>query len=165
MSFSQLSQHPCKTRERSGRYTCQPNQVILKLMSDPSTQQADDPIWTAIRAEAWSEEEHDPILRKYLRDTILKSRRLEDALSLQLSAKLATEAVYPMILQALIDHVFKNCPTSAAAIRADLQAVADRDPAAKGFLAPFLYFKGFHALQAYRVAHWYWNQGRRLLAI
>jgi serine O-acetyltransferase len=134
-------------------------------MSDPSTPQSSDPIWTAIRAEAWSEEERDPILRKYLRDTILKSRRLEDALSLQLSAKLATESVYPMILQALVDHVYKNCPISAAAIRADLQAVADRDPAARGFLVPFLYFKGFHALQAYRVAHWYWNQGRHLLAI
>jgi len=134
-------------------------------MSDPSTQPPADPIWTAIRAEAWSEEERDPILRKYLRDTILKSRRLEDALSLQLSAKLATECVYPMILQALIDHVFKNCPNSSVAIRNDLQAVADRDPAARGFLVPFLYFKGFHALQAYRVANWYWNQGRQLLAI
>ena len=134
-------------------------------MSDPHSQQATDPIWTAIRAEAWSEDERDPILRKYLRDTILKSRKLEDALSLQLSTRLATESVYPMILQALIDHVFKNCQTTPAAIRADLRAVVDRDPAARGFLVPFLYFKGFHALQAYRIAHWYWHQGRQLLAI
>src|SRR5437763_15223916 len=105
-------------------------------MSDP-VQQPADPIWTAIRAEAWSEDERDPILRKYLRDTILKSRKLEDALSLQLSAKLATETVYPMILQALTDHVFKNCPTSAATIRAVLRAVVDRDPASRGVLAPF----------------------------
>src|SRR5580765_8488682 len=134
-------------------------------MFDFSTQQLVDSIWTAIRAEAWFEEERDPILRKYLRDIVFKSRRLEDALSLQLSAKLATESVYPMILQALVDHVFKNCPASAAAIRADLRAICERDPAARGFLVPFLYFKGFHALQAYRVAHWYWNQGRQLLAI
>jgi serine O-acetyltransferase len=25
--------------------------------------------------------------------------------------------------------------------------------------------KGFHALQAYRIGHWLWNQGRRALAI
>ncbi len=133
-------------------------------MSDSNAQQPADPIWTAIRAEAWSEEERDPILRKFLRDTILKSHKLEDALSLHLSAKLATEAVYPMILQALVDHVFQKCPATAAAVRADLRAVCERDPAARGFLMPFLYFKGFHALQAYRVAHWYWNQGRQLLA-
>ena len=63
-------------------------------MSEPNTaSQTGDPVWTAIRAEAWSEEDRDPILRKFLKETILKSRTLEDALSLQLSAKLATECV------------------------------------------------------------------------
>ncbi len=134
-------------------------------MADASGQQTGDPIWTAIRAEAWSEEEREPLLRKYLKETILKSKRLEDALSLHLAAKLATESVYPMILQALIDHTWKESPEISRAIRADLQAIRDRDPASRGFLAPFLYFKGFHALQGYRVAHWYWNQGRQLLAV
>jgi serine O-acetyltransferase len=31
-------------------------------------------------------------------------------------------------------------------------------------LQPILYFKGFQAMQAYRVAHWLWTQGRRDLA-
>src|SRR5437763_3105959 len=133
-------------------------------MSDP-VQQPADPIWTAIRAEAWSEEERDPILRKFLKETILKSRRLEDALSLQLSCKLATESVYPMILRALIDQAFDASPAIGQAIRVDLQAVRDRDPASRGLLVPFLYFKGFHALQAYRVANWFWTQQRQLLAV
>lgn len=134
-------------------------------MAEASGQIPGDPIWTAIRAEAWSEEEREPLLRKYLKETILKSKRLEDALSLHLASKLATESVYPMILQALIDHTWKESSAISRAIRADLQAIRDRDPASRGFLSPFLYFKGFHALQAYRVAHWYWNQGRQLLAI
>jgi serine O-acetyltransferase len=50
------------------------------------------------------------------------------------------------------------------ALRADIRAVRDRDPAAQGFATPLLYFKGFHALQSYRVAHWLWTQGRRSLA-
>ncbi|MBS0267010.1 MAG: serine O-acetyltransferase [Planctomycetes bacterium] len=133
-------------------------------MADTSGQQTGDPIWTAIRAEAWSEEEREPLLRKYLRESILKSKRLEDALSSHLAAKLATESLYPMILQALIDHVWKESPEVTRALRADLQAIRDRDPASRGFLTPFLYFKGFHALQAYRIAHWYWNQERFLLA-
>lgn len=134
-------------------------------MPEPSGQPACDPIWTAIRAEAWSEDERDPILRKSLKETILKARSLEDSLSLQLSVKLGTEFVYPMILRALIDQAFAACPTIGQAIRRDLQAVRDRDPASRGMLVPFLYFKGFHALQAYRVAHWLWNQQRQLLAV
>ncbi|HLJ12343.1 MAG TPA: serine O-acetyltransferase [Planctomycetaceae bacterium] len=134
-------------------------------MSEPVAQALCDPIWTAIRAEAWSEEERDPILRKFLKEIILKNRRLEDALSLILSGKLATECVYPMILHALIDQAFAASPPIGRSARDDLQAVRDRDPASKGFLAPFLYFKGFHALESYRVANWYWSQGRQLLAV
>ncbi len=134
-------------------------------MPDPAAQQPCDPIWTAIRAEAWSEDERDPILRKFLKETILKCRRLEESLSLHLSSRLGTEYVYPMILRALIDQAFDASPTVAQAIRNDLQAVRDRDPASRGFLAPFLYFKGFLALQAYRVAHWLWHQQRQLLAV
>jgi len=124
-----------------------------------------DPVWTAIRAEAWSEEERDPILRKFLKEAILKNRSLEDALSLQLAERLGTEAVYPMILHALIDQAFAGSPAIGKAIRNDLQAIRDRDPASRGYLAPFLYFKGFQALEAFRVANWYWNQGRQLLAV
>jgi serine O-acetyltransferase len=134
-------------------------------MAEGTGQPTGDPIWTAIRAEAWSEEEREPLLRKYLKDTILKSKRLEDALSLILAEKLKTESVYPMILQAIIDHVWKDAPDIGAAVRCDLQAIRDRDPAARGFLIPFLYFKGFHALTMYRMAHRYWNQGRQLLAV
>jgi serine O-acetyltransferase len=49
-------------------------------------------------------------------------------------------------------------------VEADLQAVFERDPACKGYLQPFLYFKGFQALQTHRVAHWLWTQGRETLA-
>lgn len=135
-------------------------------MPDPSApSQSCDPIWTAIRAEAWSEEDRDPILRKFLKETILKNRGLEEALSTQLAERLATDAVYPMILHALIDQAFSGCPAIGKAIRNDLQAIRDRDPASRGYLAPFLYFKGFQALEAFRVSHWYWEQGRQLLAI
>src|SRR5262245_7747415 len=134
-------------------------------MPEPAAQQPCDPIWTAIRAEAWSEDERDPILRKFLKETILKSRRLEEAMSLHLATKLGTEHVYPMILRELIDQAFESSPALGAAVRTDLQAIRDRDPASKGFLAPFLYFKGFHALTAYRVANWLWNQQRQLLAV
>lgn len=130
----------------------------------PDTAQTADPIWTAIRAEAWSEQERDPYLRQFLTTTILKSRKLELALSLMLSHKLATECLIPELLRSLIDQAFSR-PEIAAAIRKDLEAVRDRDPASGGYLPPFLFFKGYQALQAYRVAHWLWTDGRQLRAM
>lgn len=127
--------------------------------------QSSDPIWTALRAEAWSEAEREPYLNKFLTEAILQSRSLEDALSRILMHKLTSECLSPELLRCSIDRAFAECPTIGPAIRRDLQAVRDRDPTSRGFLMPFLFFKGFQALQAHRVAHWFWNQGRQLLAV
>jgi serine O-acetyltransferase len=51
------------------------------------------------------------------------------------------------------------------AFRADLIAVADRDPACMRMMEPLLYFKGFHALQAHRLAHAMLHAGRRDFAL
>ena len=42
-------------------------------------------------------------------------------------------------------------------IAQDLQAVFERDPAATSRLEVFLLYSGFHALLAYRIAHWLWT--------
>ncbi|HVD73015.1 MAG TPA: serine O-acetyltransferase, partial [Xanthobacteraceae bacterium] len=47
------------------------------------------------------------------------------------------------------------------AFRADIVATVDRDPATNRFLEPVLYFKGFHAIQTHRLAHWLWGRGRK----
>ena len=41
----------------------------------------------------------------------------------------------------------------------------ERDSACHEIYIPFLYFKGFHALETQRVAHWLWHQGRESLAL
>lgn len=123
-----------------------------------------DPIWTAIRAEAWSEQERDSYLRNFLTVTILRSRRLEDALGLVLSAKLKTECLIPELLHSLVGQALCQSADAGTWIRRDLQAVRDSGPDSQGFLVPFLFVRGFQALQSYRVAHWLWNQGRQLLA-
>ena len=124
-----------------------------------------DPIWTAIRAETWSEQERDAYLRQYLTTTILKSKRLEDALGLILAAKLKTECLIPELLHSLVNQALAQSDTAGSAIRRDLQASRDRDPESQGYLVPFLFIRGFQALQSYRVANWLWNQGRQLLAL
>ncbi len=65
----------------------------------------------------------------------------------------------------MIEEAFANDPAIGQAIRADICAVRDRDSACDKLSMPFLYFKGFHALQSYRVAHWLWTQGRTSLAL
>ncbi|MEX0704226.1 MAG: serine O-acetyltransferase [Planctomycetales bacterium] len=124
-----------------------------------------DAVWAAIREEVERHVAREPILASFLHATILKHARLEDALSFHLAGKLATPSLSPMLVREVIDEAFAANAGISEAIRADLCAVRQRDPASHGYSEPFLYFKGFHALQSYRVAHWLWNNGRRELAL
>lgn len=124
-----------------------------------------DPLWTVIRAEAWSAVDAEPLLAGFLHATVLSHHRLEAAIGFHLAGKLATDILSPLLLQELFVEAYAADPEIAAALRADLHAVRERDPASHGLSAPFLYFKGFHALQAYRIAHWLWQRDRRVLAL
>ena len=49
--------------------------------------------------------------------------------------------------------------------RADIVATFDRDPATTRFIEPVLYYKGFHAIQTHRLAHWMLGKGRKDFAL
>ena len=70
-----------------------------------------------------------------------------------------------MLIREVMDEAFVSSPPIGEAVRADLKAVRERDPASTSYSHPFLYFKGFQALQSYRVAHWLWTKDRRSLAL
>jgi serine O-acetyltransferase len=125
---------------------------------------ADDGVWEQIRAEATLEAEHEPMLVSFLHATVLRHATLEAGLSVILANKLQTPEVPAILFRDLIHEAFVSDPSIRASIRADLLAARTRDPAARGYAQPFLYYKGFHALQAYRVAHWLWNSERHCLA-
>jgi len=136
-------------------------------MSPPisrDTLDEDDPIWSAIRAEATAEEQGGSCLHLFLNKTILEMPSLEDALSGMISSKLATDCIGVDRMRSLVLQAFEACPAIRLAIRRDLLAIVDRDPVAGGFLKPFVFFKGFQALQTHRVAHWHWHHQGRLLA-
>lgn len=122
-------------------------------------------LWMQIRAGVDKEASSEPILASFLHATILKHERLEDSLSFHLAGKLATPGLSAMLVRELIDEAFAQEPSLLASVCADLEAVRLRDPASHGYATPFLYFKGFHALQSYRVAHWLWQQDRHGLAV
>jgi len=69
-----------------------------------------------------------------------------------------------MSLRELAIQAYRSAPELVVTAEADLKAVYERDPACKGYVQPFLFFKGFQALQTQRIAHWLWGQGRETMA-
>jgi serine O-acetyltransferase len=95
---------------------------------------------------------------------ILHHQSLEAALAYRIAQKLASGEMSEQILREIADEAYAADPTLGEKARADIVAVYERDPACHRFLQPLLYFKGFQAVQAYRVGHWFWLQGRKDLA-
>ena len=124
-----------------------------------------DEVWNRVRTEATADSLAEPALASFLHTTVLCHDRLEDALSYILASKLGSETISSLSLRELIIGAFDDDPSIGAAVREDLRAVLSRDPACRGYSVPLLYFKGFHALQSYRVAHYYWTHGRIALAL
>ena len=124
-----------------------------------------DPVWERIRKEAAEHAGEEPILASFLHSTILNHTQLEMALSFHLASQLDSSTASSLLLREVMLEALENDGTIREAVRADLQAVEDRDSACNELYIPFLYFKGFHAIQTHRVAHWLWNKGRQPLAL
>ncbi len=122
------------------------------------------PVWCTLRQEAELAARDEPSLGSVLNASILAHPDLGRALSFQLARKLGDGELNAMTLRSVAEEAYVAEPSLIEAADRDLRAVFERDPACKGYLQPFLYFKGFQALQTHRVAHWLWGQGRQTLA-
>ena len=123
-----------------------------------------DQLWETIKAEAESETEKEPALKNYLASAILYHGSLEHALAFILSQKIAGEILDTESLRGLFNDAFLNDQEISTNTRADLEAFVDRDAACPTPLTPILFFKGFHALTAYRMANYYWKNNKQCLA-
>lgn len=119
-----------------------------------------DPVWGRIRTEAQEALEHEPLLGGVFHSSILHHRTLEQALAFRLSQKLASAELSEQILREIMDEAHADDPSLGEAARADIVATFERDPACTRFMKPLLYFKGFQAVQAYRIAHWLYANRR-----
>ncbi|HEY1752104.1 MAG TPA: serine O-acetyltransferase [Caulobacteraceae bacterium] len=122
------------------------------------------PVWAALRNEAAHIAATEPSLASLLNAVVLRHDGLDRALSYQLARKLSDQELRAMSLRETCEEAFAAEPAIVAAAEADLRAVFERDPACKGYVQPFLFFKGFLALQTHRVGHWLWRQGRDSMA-
>ena len=124
-----------------------------------------DPIWDAIRQEVEQKIQLEPLLASFLHTAVLAHATLEQSLSLHLAHKLGAPTLTEVFLRDVIDDSMAADASIGASIRADLQAFRERDPACTRYSVPLLYFKGFHAIQTYRIGHFLWHQGRSELAL
>ncbi|MGM4980972.1 MULTISPECIES: serine O-acetyltransferase [Rhizobium] len=124
-----------------------------------------DPIWDSMREEARSAADRDPLLAAFLYSTIINHRSLEECVIYRICERLDHPDMQAVLLRQTFEEMLSDWSEWGSILRVDIQAVYDRDPACLRFLEPVLYFKGFHALQTHRLAHWLYNRGRRDFAL
>ena len=129
---------------------------------DPATA---PPVWAALRNEAEAAAQKESALASLLAAVILNHRTLGGALSYQLARKLGDQELRAMSIREIAEEAYASNPSLVEIAEADLKAVFERDPACKGYVQPFLFFKGFLALQTQRVANWLWTEERETLAL
>ncbi|MBT3069536.1 serine O-acetyltransferase [Rhodomicrobium sp. Az07] len=120
---------------------------------------ADDAVWTVLQSEAEQARSGEAALAP-LYDAILGAATFESALIETLVGRIGNNAIAAPTLRAQFRAAADADPTIGAAGRADLKAVIERDPASGRLLEPFLFFKGYAAIQTHRLAHWMWDNGK-----
>src|ERR1700744_6065796 len=124
-----------------------------------------DPLWVRLRAEAEEAYEKSPKLAPLFFDSILNQPSLDVAVFHRVAARLKNDVIPLSVIVQSFSKALADNPCLGVALRADLMAVYERDPACERLIEPFLYFKGFHAIQAHRLNHWMWLHGERDFAL
>jgi serine O-acetyltransferase len=120
-----------------------------------------DPIWSAVQADARQIVQSEPAMASFVYGTVLNHDRLEDAIVHRIAQRLDNHVVSAELIRSTFEDALADDAALREAMRVDLAAVYDRDPACHRYIEPILYFKGFHAIQTHRLANWLWKKGRR----
>ena len=126
---------------------------------------AADELWRQVRREAEDVVASDPVFGASLAQAVLDHADLAGAVSHQIGERLGRSPADRLRLARIAREVFAGSPDLVEAATRDLQGIAVHDPATRGFLLPLLNFKGYVALQAWRVSNWLWREGRTDLAL
>jgi len=120
-----------------------------------------DPIWQEVQKEAEEIVRAEPAMATFIFETVLNRSRLEDAIIDRIAQRLGNDVVSAEAIRCAFEEAFEDDNTLGAVMRSDIAAVYDRDPACRRYIEPILYFKGFHAIQTHRLAHYLLGSGRR----
>jgi serine O-acetyltransferase len=142
-----------------------PDRMANMTKTSKVVQLTPDQTWPRIRVEAATTAGAEPALASFLHATVLNHDSFEHALSYRLAQKISDREMNAMLWREVFDDAYADKPALVAAALADILAVYERDPACFEYLQPFLYFKGFFALQCQRLANWLWRNDRQPLAL
>ncbi len=131
----------------------------------PGGSSSGEDLWPAIRREAEKVAANDPIFGRSLSAAILDHPDLGSAVSHQIGQRLGKSAGDRRQFARIAHEAFAASPDLAGAARRDLEGIFLHDPASTGLLPALLNFKGYVALQAWRVSNWLWRQNRCDLAL
>jgi serine O-acetyltransferase len=129
------------------------------------TLQSVDPIWFAVQRDAQTMVKAEPAMASFVFATVLNHDRLEDAIVHRIADRLDDKVVRAESIRRGFEAAFADDPSLGEVMRCDISAVYDRDPACDRQIEVLLYFKGFHAIQTHRLAHWLWGKGQRDFAL
>jgi serine O-acetyltransferase len=141
------------------------NKALLETGPAQALAGSVDPVWARLRQEAEIAIDREPALASFVLTSILNLPSLESAVVHRVAARLGHPALSVDMIAQTFMSALDSDPGIGEAFRADIVAVADRDPACTRLMEPVLYFKGFHAIQTHRFAHWLWQRGRQDFAL
>ena len=113
-----------------------------------------DPVWDRIKEDAVAAVSAEPLIGGMVHATVLHHSSLESALAYRFAFKLSSSEMTGQLLREISENAYASDPALGEAARADLVAIFERDPACHRLMQPLLFFKGFQAVQAYRIGHW-----------
>jgi serine O-acetyltransferase len=122
-------------------------------------------LWQSVRREAEAIAGSDPVLAQSLSKSILDHAGLGSALALQIGQRLGANDDERARFARVAGEAFAAAPELVEAASLDLQGIVRHDPATTALLPPLLNFKGYVALEAWRVSNWLWQHGRNDFAL
>lgn len=140
--------------------------MLVTTSSAPPLRQvfSDDNLWERLRQEAADVLAREPVLATLILTTVINRETFEQAVVHRIALRLANGTVSTDLIVDAFTAALRDDPEIGKAFRADIAAVVDRDPATARLLEPLLYYKGFHAIETHRLAHYLWNSNQRDLA-
>lgn len=122
-------------------------------------------LWEELRTRAAAVAKAEPALAPLLGRTVLDQPDFGAGIVRRLGERLSPNGQDVEVILQVLREAVKSDPEVLAKMRADIRATLERDPATENALVPFLWYKGFHAISAHRLAHVLWKAGRRELAL
>jgi serine O-acetyltransferase len=124
-----------------------------------------DPLWSRLTADAEAILQQEPSLNAFVLASVLQQPSFEAAVVHRVSQRLDHPDLPAELIRQAYTQALQDEPSLADAMRKDILAVIERDPACTRAIEPLLYFKGFHALGTHRLAHHLWNNKRQDFAL